>query len=182
MSLKAEETTLYGLLAEFEKAETLVEAARRAFREGYRRMDAYSPYPVEGLAEAIGFAHTRLPLVVLGGGIVGCLAGFFFQYFVSVIDYPVNAGGRPLNSWPSFIIVTFEMTILCAALAAVLGMLGLNGLPRPHHPLFAVKRFALATRDRFFLCIESRDPRFDREKTRAFLGTLGAEEVSEVEL
>ncbi len=179
--MKSEETLLHGLLAEFEKAGDLVEAARRSYLDGYRQMDAYSPYPVEGLAEAIGFARTRLPLVVLAGGIAGCLGGFFFQYFVSVIDYPVNAGGRPLNSWPSFIVVTFELTILCAALAAVLGMLGLNGLPRPHHPLFAVERFALATRDRFFLCIESRDPRFDREKTRLFMETLGAEEVSEVE-
>jgi len=172
---------LYGLLAEFESPEDLLAAAHRAHAEGYRRMDAYTPFPIEGLSEAIGFHHNRLPLLVLIGGIVGAGAGFFSQYWAAVIDYPLNVGGRPFNSWPSFIPVTFEVTILVAALTAVLGMLALNGLPMPYHPVFNVPRFALATRDRFFLCIEAVDERFDPEVTRKFLEGLGAREVSDVE-
>lgn len=172
---------VYGLMAEFENPSDLMNAARKAHEEGYRKMDAYSPFPIEELSEAVGFHHTKLPMIVLIGGIVGCLGGFFLQYWVSVIDYPVNVGGRPFYSWPSFIPVTFETTVLCAALSAVLGMLGLNGLPQPYHPVFNVKRFALATRDRFFLCIESRDPKFELDGTRRFLETLTPREVSEVE-
>src|SRR5574341_462309 len=171
----------YGLMAEFDNPEALLGAARRAYAEGYRNMDAYSPFPVEGLAEAIGFYHTRVPFFVLLGGILGCLGGFYLQYWVSVIDYPINVGGRPLNSWPSFIPVTFELTVLVAALSAVLGLLALNGLPMPYHPVFNVPRFALATRDRFFLCIEATDPQFDREETRRFMERLVPREVSEVE-
>jgi Protein of unknown function (DUF3341) len=171
---------LYGLMAEFETAEALMAAAHRAREEGYRRMDAYSPLPVEGLAEAIGFHDRRLPVIVLIGGMVGCLGGYYLQYWCSAISYPLNIGGRPLNSWPSFIPITFEMTVLVAALSAVLGMLALNGLPMPYHPVFNSPRFALATRDRFFLCIEARDPRFDKERTRAFLVGLKAREVTEV--
>jgi hypothetical protein len=171
----------YGLLAEFETAEALRAAAERAYGDGYRRLDAYSPFPVHGLAEAIGFRANALPLLVLIGGFVGAGAGFFLQYFVAVIDYPINVGGRPFNSWPSFIPITFEVTILVAALTAVLGMLLLNGLPQPYHPLFNAPRFALATRDRFFLCIEAADPRFDPAATRAFLLGLGAKEVTDVE-
>ncbi|MBZ5537903.1 MAG: DUF3341 domain-containing protein [Acidobacteriia bacterium] len=167
-------------MAEFETAETLIAAARAAREEGYRRLDAYSPLPVEGLAEAIGFHDRRLPVIVLIGGIVGCLSGYYLQYWASAISYPLNIGGRPLNSWPSFIPITFEMTILVAALSAVLGMLALNGLPMPYHPVFNTPRFALATRDRFFLCIEARDPKFDREKTKSFLASLHAREVTEV--
>ena len=144
-------------------------------------MDGYSPFPIDGLAEAIGFHRTRVPLIVLIGGIVGCLGGFFLQYLASVIDYPINVGGRPLNSWPAFIPITFEITILAAAATAVLGMLALNGLPQPYHPVFNAPRFALATRDRFFLCIEATDPRFDSEATRRFLEGLGAKEVTDVE-
>jgi hypothetical protein len=143
-------------------------------------MDAYSPYPIEELSEAIDLRHTRLTLIVLIGGILGCLAGYLLQYWVSVIEYPMNIGGRPLNSWPSFIPVTFETTVLFAALAAVFGMLGLNGLPMPYHPVFNVSSFALATRDRFFLCIEADDPKFDREATMQFLRALEPRSVSEV--
>ncbi len=153
-------------------------SARHA--EGYRRIDAYTPFPIEGLAEAIGFHYNRLPLLVLIGGLAGAAGGFGLQYWVAAITYPINVGGRPFNSWPSFIPVTFEMTILLAALTAVLGLLALNGLPMPYHPVFNVPRFALATRDRFFLCIEATDPRFDREGTRRFLEGLGPREVSEV--
>ena len=171
---------IYGLIAEFARPAALVEAAHRAHAEGYRRMDAYSPFPVEELAEAIGFKKTRIPLVVFTGGLLGCIGGFFMQYYAAVIDYPLNIGGRPLNSWPAFIPVTFEMTILGGALFAVLGMLALNGLPMPYHPVFHVPRFALATRDRFFLCIEATDPKFDREATARFLTGLQPFEVSEV--
>jgi hypothetical protein len=172
---------MYGLLAEFEEPEALLEAARRAYQEGYRRLDAYSPFPLEGLAESIGVRRTRVSLIVLIGGIVGCLTGFGLQYWISVIDYPLNVGGRPYNSWPSFIPVTFELTVLFAATAAVVGMLALNGLPMPYHPVFNVPRFALASRDRFFLCIESADAKFDAAATRQFLESLHAHEVSEVE-
>jgi hypothetical protein len=174
-------TALYGLLAEFESPEQLVQAAARAHADGYRRLDAYTPFPVHGLAEAIGFHTNRLPLLVLIGGILGAGAGFLSQYWAAVIDYPLNVGGRPLNSWPAFVPITFEVTILVAATTAVLGMLALNGLPQPYHPVFNAPRFALATRDRFFLCIEASDPRFDPAATRMFLEGLGAREVTDVE-
>ncbi|HXG63622.1 MAG TPA: DUF3341 domain-containing protein [Blastocatellia bacterium] len=172
---------LYGLLAEFDNPTAVVNAAHHAYEEGYRKMDAYSPYPIEELSEAVGFHHTRLPLIVLAGGIIGGLAGFALQYWASVIEYPLNVGGRPLNSWPAFIVPTFETTILGAALSAVFGMLALNGLPRPYHPVFNSERFALASRDRFFLCIEAKDPKFDRDKTAEFLRSLGPREVIDVE-
>jgi hypothetical protein len=168
-------------MAEFDRPEELRSATQQAYADGYRRMDAYTPFPVEGLAEALGLHRTRLPLVVLLGGLVGCIGGFALQYYAAVIDYPINVGGRPLNSWPAFVPVTFELTILCAALAAVLGMLALNGLPMPYHPVFNVPRFELATRDHFFLCIEATDPRFDRQGTRQFLERLGSREVTEVD-
>src|SRR6266540_3599466 len=172
---------LYGLMAEFDSPADLLDAAQRAYEEGYRRMDAYTPFPVHGLAEALGFHRTRLPLLVLFGGIAGCIGGYCLQYWIAAIDYPLNVGGRPLNSWPAFIPVTFELTILVAALSAVLGMLALNGLPMPYHPLFNMPRFALATHDRFFLCIEARDPKFDRAETRRFLESVAVGEVAEVE-
>lgn len=171
---------LHGLMAEFDNASDLVQAAHRAHQAGYRRMDAYSPFPIEELSEAIGFHHTNVPLVVLIGGLLGGLSGFLMQYWISVINYPVNIAGRPLNSWPAFIVVTFEMTILGAALFAVLGMLALNGLPMPYHPVFNVERFAFASKDRFFLCIEARDPRFDRKATEDFLLSLNPRAVTEV--
>ena len=172
---------MYGLIAEFDNPEALVGTAHRAFAEGFRKMDAYSPFPVEGLAEALGFHRTRVPLIVLTGGILGCLGGFFLQYWLAVIDYPINVGGRPLNSWPSFIPVTFELTILIAALSAFFGVLALNGLPMPYHPVFNVERFELASRNRFFLLIEAADPRFDSAGTRRFLENIGSHGVYEVE-
>jgi hypothetical protein len=168
-------------MAEFTSADALLHATRRTYEAGYRRMDAYSPLPIEGLAEAMGFRRTRVPLIVLLGGIAGCAGGFGMQYWISVVDYPVNVGGRPLNSWPSFIPVTFELTILVAAFAALLGMLALNGLPMPYHPVFNVPRFAQATRDRFFLCIEATDPKFDGEATMRFLEGLASSSVVVVE-
>ena len=169
-------------MAEFADATALVDAAGRAHAEGYRRIDAYSPFPIEELHHALGSPHSKLPLIVLLGGIVGCLGGFLLQYWVSTTAYPVNVGGRPLNSWPAFIPVTFECTILVAALAAVLGMLALNGLPMPYHPVFNVERFALASRSRFFLVIEAADKRFDFDGTWRFLESLGPREISKVDL
>src|ERR1700723_4432625 len=160
---------IYGLLAEFETPEELLAAAERAQREGYRRMDAFTPMPVEGLADAVGFHHTTLPAVVFVGGLLGCLAGFFLQYYPNVIGYPLNIAGKPHNSWPAFIPITFEMTVLGAAPAAVFGMLAMNGLPTPYHPVFNVARFALASKDRFFLVIKIRDRKFDLAATKAFV-------------
>ncbi len=172
---------IYGLVAEFDEPTTLVGAARRAYAAGYRKMDAYSPIPIEGLHEELGFHSTRLPLIVLIGGLVGLCAGYGLEYWSSVIAYPMNIGGRPLHSWPSFIPVAFETTILGAALSAVLGMLALNGLPEPYHPIFNAPRFRMASRHAFFLCIESKDAQFDRNATEAFLKSLQPQEVSEVD-
>jgi hypothetical protein len=169
------------LIAEFETPETLIEAAKKAYAAGYRKMEGYTPFPVEGLAEAIGIPGTRLQYIILSGGILGALTGFGLQYYTSVINYPWNIGGRPFNSWPAFIPVTFELTILFAAFAAVLGMLGLNGLPQPYHPVFNEPRFELASKDRFFLVIEAQDPKFDLEQTRGFLEELEASYVAEVD-
>ncbi len=171
---------LYGLMAEFEDPNALVDATRRAYAEGYRRMVAYSPFPIEELGEALGIHSTAVPLLVLIGGLVGAASGYGLQYWVSAIAYPLNVGGRPFNSWPAFIPVTFEVTVLVAALTAVFGMLALNRLPMVYHPVFNAPRFALATRDRFFLCIEATDPKFDPDLTRSFMQTLTPREVSEV--
>jgi hypothetical protein len=173
-------SVIYGLMAEFDDANALVSATEQAHHEGYRRMDAYSPFPIEELHEALGSRHTRLPLIVLVGGLLGCIGGYALQYWSSVFAYPLNIGGKPLHSWPAFIPVTFECTILGASLFAVLGMLALNGLPMPYHPVFNVPRFALASRNRFFLCIEAKDPKFDIDATRRFLETLNPREVSTV--
>lgn len=170
----------YGVMAAFDDAKTLVAATRAARAAGYTQIEAYSPFPIEGLSEAIGFTNTRLPALVLGGGIIGGLSGFGMQYFAQAIHYPLNIGGKPLNSWPAWIPITFEMTILFATLAAVFGMMALNGLPQPYHPVFNVSRFSAASRDQFFLCIESADPKFAREDARRFLESLRPLEVSDV--
>jgi hypothetical protein len=172
----------FGLLAEFVEPDELVAAAARVYEEGYRDFEAYSPMPVEGLPAAVGFPRSRLPLIVLIGGIVGCITGYAMQYYLMVVNYPVNIGGRPLNSWPQWVPVIFELTVLFAALSAVLGMLAMNGLPRPHHPLFAVPQFGRASQDRFFLCIRRTDRLFHERTTREFLERLGAKEVTDVPL
>ena len=173
--------TIFGLLAEFTTAEALIEATHKAHEAGYRRMDAYTPYPIEEVGHALGARGTRLPYIVLAGGVLGAIAGYMLQYYASVMDYPLNVGGRPFHSWPSFIPATFETTVLLAAFAAVLGMLGLNGLPQPYHPVFGVPGFEAASRDRFFLQIEARDPKFDLEETKGFLESFQPERVSEIE-
>ncbi|MBX6311343.1 MAG: DUF3341 domain-containing protein [Isosphaeraceae bacterium] len=168
-------------MAEFVTPDAVLEAAQQAYERGYRKMEAYSPLPIEGLAEALGFEKNRMAAIVFIGAITGAITGFFMQWYSAVIDYPIDVGGRPFNSWPSFIPITFEMTILFGAFAAVLGMLGLNGLPRPHHPVFNVPNFDLASRNHFFLCIQANDPLFDPEQTRRFLEELNPKEISEVE-
>ncbi len=171
----------YGLMAMFLSPESVLRAAKSAYAAGYRRMDAYSPLPVEGLAEAIGFERNRIPVVVFIGGFVGAASGYLLQWFSAAVNYPIIVGGRPYHSWPAFIPITFETTVLMAAFAAVFGMLGLNGLPRPYHPVFNVPRFALASRSRFFLCILADDPLFDPEATAKFLEGLGPREITTVE-
>ncbi len=172
--------TSYGLLAEFDGPDALVSATRRTREAGYQKIDAFSPFPVEGLAEALDFRKTNIPLIALIGGIVGGLAGYGLQYYASVIAYPENVGGKPLNSIPAFIPVTFETTILGAAVAIVFGLLILNGLPMPYHPLFNIDRFGHVANDGFFLCIESTDPHFEPDSTREFLQSLGPREVYDV--
>ena len=172
---------LYGLMAEFESPQSLVEATRKTREAGFVEIDAYSPYPIEALAEALDIHDRKLPAVVLGGGILGGLCGYALCYWTSVIAYPLNVGGKPLHSAPAFIVPTFETTILFAAFSAVLGMLALNGLPMPYHPVFNAPRFALASRDRFFLCIEAKDPKFDHDETWAFLTKLKPTVVMDVE-
>jgi hypothetical protein len=172
--------SLYGLLAEFRTAEDLVAATNRARAEGYQRIEAYSPFPLEGLVEATGGFKDRVPLITLIGGVLGGAGGFFLQWYAAVIDYPINVGGRPLNSWPSFIPATFELTVLGAALFAVFGMLAMNRLPKLYHPLFNVPEFELASRSRFFLCLRCDDPKFEVDATRALLQSLNPIALSEV--
>lgn len=173
-------TPVYGLMAEFATPTDIVAAAKRTHEAGYRKIDAYSPFPIEELAEAIGFHREGVALVTLIGGLLGMFGGYLLQYWIHNISYPTNVGGRPLNSWPAFIVVTFEMTILFAGLAAVFGMLALNGLPMPYHPVFNVPRFAFATKDRFFLIIFSSDAKYDSVETRRFLESLEPRSISEV--
>jgi hypothetical protein len=171
---------IYGVMGEFETAKQLIEAAEKTREAGYRRIDAYAPFPVEGLSEALGLRRSWVPFVTLIGGLLGGLSGFAFQYWVNVYSYPMNIGGRPLNSWPAFIPVTFELTILGASTFAVFGMLAMNKLPQPHHPVFNVPRFTHASTDRFFLCIEARDKKFHLAETARFLQNLQAHHVTEV--
>lgn len=160
---------LYGLLAEFKDPEKLVEVAKRAHESGYRRMDGFSPYPVEGLADALGSHKSRIPAIALTGGLIGGLGGYFMLYSSAVAFYPLNIGGRPFHSWPMFVPITFELTILFSGLFTAFGMLAVNGLPKPHHPVFGVPQFSLATDDRFFFFMEAADPSFDPDKSREFL-------------
>jgi len=173
-------TKAYGLMAEFDSVNSLVDAANRTREAGYKRIDAYSPFPVEGLAEAIEFHHDEVPLVVLIGGLIGGLSGYLMQYWISVVSYPVNVGGKPYHSWPAFIVPTFELTILFAGIFAVFGMLALNGLPMPYHPVFNVPRFAFATKDRFFLIVFSSDPKYNPVEVRRLLESFGPRSISEV--
>jgi hypothetical protein len=172
---------IYGLLAEFETPEQLLQAAQRTYDAGFRKIDAYSPLPIHGLDEAVGFHGTILPAIVFTGGLLGGLTGFGMQWYANVISYPLNVGGKPYNSWPHFIPITFELTVLGAALCAVFGMFALNGLPRPYHPVFNVPRFALASDDRFFLVVKAKDQKFDLDKTKVFLDTLRPFGIYEVE-
>jgi hypothetical protein len=171
---------IYGMMAEFDSAQALMDAAKRTHKAGYQKLDAYSPFPIEGLAEEIGFRHNLVPLVVLIGGIIGGTTGYLMQYWMSVIDYPLNIGGKPYHSWPSFIIITFEMTILFAGISAVLGQLALNGLPMPYHPVFNVPRFAMASKDRFFLIVFASDPKYDPATVRTLFESMAARSISEV--
>jgi hypothetical protein len=171
---------IYGMMAEFDTPVALVEAAKRTYQAGYKKIDTYTPFPIEGLAEEIGFHRDEVPLVVLIGGIVGGLTGYLMQYWMSAVDYPLNIGGKPYHSWPAFIVITFEMTILFAGISAVFGMLALNGLPMPYHPVFNVPRFTRASRDRFFLVVFSSDVKYDPAATRQFLESLDPRSVSEV--
>jgi len=171
---------IHGIMAEFDTPSALVEATRAARDKGYRKIDAYTPFPIEELSDVMHLHHNKLPLIVLIGGLCGLIGGYLLQYYVTTIYYPINIAGRPLHSWPSYIVITFECTILLAAISCVLGLFALCGLPMPYHPAFNVPRFATASRSRFFLCIEATDPLFDREQTGKFLENLEAKEVSEV--
>jgi len=171
---------IHGLMAEFDNPSALVHAARAARKMGYRKLDAYSPFSIEGLSDALDLHRNKLPLIVLAGGIMGLIGGYLLQYYVTVWQFPINIGGRPLHSWPSYIVIAFETTILCAAGSAVLGLLALCGLPMPYHPVFNAPRFALASRNGFFLCIEATDPLFEKGATGAFLRSLEPREVTEV--
>lgn len=170
----------YGVMAEFHDAQELLDAANAVREAGYTDVDAFSPFPIHGLAEAIGFRKSRLSAVVLTMGLLGGIGGFFMCWYANVISYPLNIGGKPLNSWPAWIPIMFECAILLAAFGAVFGMLALNGLPMPYHPVFNIKRFEQASRDRFFLVVQARDPKFDFDKVWDFLETLGPREVVDV--
>ncbi len=172
---------LYGILAEFDTPTEMVDAARKVRDAGYRKTDAFSPFPLHEIDAALGIKRSILPYIVFAGGLTGLITGLVLQIYTHAIDYPLNVGGRPYISIPSFVPPMYELTILFAGFAAVFGMLFLNGLPQPYHPLFNVPRFALASREKFFLVIEARDPKFDYEETRAFMQSLNPQEVFDVE-
>src|ERR1700680_2971014 len=172
---------LHGLMAEFDDPESLLEAARKAHAAGYRNMDAYTPMPIEGLADAIGCRSNTVSRLVFCAGLTGATEGFTLCWWMTVVAYPHIVAGRPLNSWPAYVPITFECMVLLACLTAVIGRLALNGLPQPYHPVFNVKEFERASRDKFFLCIEASDPKFDSNDTRVFLQSLHPREVMEVE-
>ena len=172
---------LYGLMAEFDNRHDLLDAAKGAYAAGYREMDAYSPFPVHGLADAIGKTDHWVQRIVLAGGLAGCAGGFALMYWITNIAYPMNVGGKPDFSWPAYVPITFETTVLLASFAAVIGMLGLNGLPQPYHPVFNAPNFDRASQDHFFLCVEAKDPKFNLEATRKLLESYHALEVVEVE-
>ena len=176
----AKRDPIYGLMAEFDSAQALVDAGRKTREAGYKKIDPYSPFPIEGLAEEIGMHFDEIPLTVLIGGIIGGCTGYLMQYWMAAVDYPLNIGGKPPHSWPAFIVITFEMTILFAGISAVLGMLAFNGLPMPYHPVFNVPRFAFASKDRFFLIVFSSDKKYNPVETRSFLETLAPRSISEV--
>src|SRR5258708_1704497 len=178
--MKTKSPRLYGVMAQFDNPSALVAAARETYAAGYRRINGYSPFPIEELSDAIGFKRTTLPLIVLAGGIIGALGGFFMQYWMEVIDYPINVGGKPFNSLPAFIPITFECTVLVAAFSAVLGMLALNKLPQPYQPVFNAPNFSLPPLDSFFLVIESKDPKFQHDEVMRFLKNLEASNVCDV--
>jgi hypothetical protein len=168
-------------MAEFSDHENLVAAAESAREDGFKCLEAYTPYPVEDLPHALGYRRTGIPSLVLLGGVIGAVGGYFMEWYAMAVDYPINVGARPFNSWPAYIPITFELMVLCASIVAIIGMLALNGLPRPHHPVFNLPEFERASTDRFFLCIEARDPKFDLAATKDFLSKLGANWVKEVE-
>lgn len=172
------DATIYGILAEFLTPAEAIKAGHAATEHGFRYMEAYSPFPVEGLAESIGYYKNHMPQLIFAGGLFGGLVGYFMQWYTAVVEYPFDVAGKPYHSWPSFIPITFEMTILFAAFAAVFGMLWSNGLPMPYHPVFNVPEFELATRNRFFLFVRHDDPLFDPETTRLFLEGLGPKSVT----
>ena len=171
---------IYGMMAEFDDPQALLEATKAARHEGYRRMEAYTPFSVDAVSEELGHGRGWIPLIVLLGGMIGGTGGFLMQWYAMAIAYPLNIAGRPLSTWPAFIPVTFELAVLVAALFGVLGMLAINRLPQPYHPVFNVERFDLATQNRFFLCIEARDGLFDDQQTRNFLASLNPREVFDV--
>lgn len=173
-------TTIHGVMAEFETAQAVVDAARRTVAEGYTKVEAYTPVPIEQLNDILHRKRTILPLISLIGGLLGMFTGFALQYWASVLEYPLNVGGRPYASWPAFIVPSYELTILFSALATAGGMVALNGLPQPNHAVFNVPRFSLASSDKFFLVIEAADPRFDRDRATRFFQDIGARGVYDV--
>jgi hypothetical protein len=180
MILRKPKADIYGIAAEFDNPTELLKATKAVYEEGYRDMDAYSPFPIEEVFEALPNKFNWIPYIVLAGGLIGAFSGYMLEYYAAAVSYPLNIGGRPLVSWPAFIPPAYETTILLASLSAVVSMLALNGFPRPYHPIFNTPNFDLASQEKFFLCVESTDPKYDKERTKSFMESLGARQVSEV--